>query len=79
MVQEDTEKVGPVDPVDLREGIVQNLHQPELTLCLGGFPEIYIHISRQDRHWDSLWDSQGRQEDNQVRTKWCYRIRSGST
>ena len=60
MVQKDTKKVGPVSPVDLREGLVQTLHQPELTHHLGGSPDLYIHGSRKDRHWDNLWDSQGR-------------------
>jgi hypothetical protein len=67
VVQEDTREVGPVAPVGLREGLVQNLHQPELTHCLGGFPDLYIHSFRQDRHWDNLW---GRQENNQVSDRW---------
>ena len=79
VVQEDTREVGPVAPVDLRDGLVQNLHQPDLTHRLGGFPDLYTHSSRQDSHWDNLWDNQGRQEDSWVRDRWCHRIRSGST
>jgi hypothetical protein len=60
MVQEDTREVGPVAPMDLREGLVQTLHHLELTHHLGGSPDLYIHSSRKDRHWDNLWDSQGR-------------------
>jgi hypothetical protein len=48
VVQEDTREVGPVAPVDPREGLVQTLHQHELTHHLGRFPNLYIHNSRQD-------------------------------
>jgi hypothetical protein len=45
-----TREVGLVALVDLREGLVQTLHQPELTHRLGGFPDLYIHSSRHDKH-----------------------------
>jgi hypothetical protein len=75
VVQEDTREVGPVAPVDLRAELVHTLHQSKPTNCLGGFPDLYTHSSREDNHWDI----QDRQEDSRVRDRWCHRIRSGST
>jgi hypothetical protein len=65
VVQEDTREVGPVAPVDLRAERVHTLHLSEPIHHLGGFPDLYIHSSREDNHWDS----QGMQEDNQVRDR----------
>jgi hypothetical protein len=53
LVQEDTREVGPVDPVDLRVELVHTLHLFKPILCLGGFPDLYIHSSKEDSCWDN--------------------------
>jgi hypothetical protein len=62
VVQEDMREVG---LVDLRTERVHTLHISEPIHRLGGFPDLYIHSSRED----SCWDSQGTREDNQVRDR----------
>jgi hypothetical protein len=81
VVQEDTREVGPVALVDLKEGLVQTLHQPRDYISSGRISRpLYPQLqTRQDKHWGSLWESQGRKEDSRVRDKWCHRIHSGST
>ena len=64
MVQEDTREVGPVAPVDLRAEKVHTLHLSKSILCLGGFPDLYIHTSRED----------SQERDRQ----WCHKTHSGS-
>jgi hypothetical protein len=65
VVLEDTREVGPVAPMDLRAERVHTLHLYEPIHHLGGFPDLFIHSSREDNHWDS----QGMQEDSQVRDR----------
>jgi hypothetical protein len=75
VVQEDTREAGLVAPVDLRVEQVDTLHLFEPIHHLGGFPNLYIHSSREDNQWDS----QGMQEDYQVRDRQCHRIHSERT
>jgi hypothetical protein len=74
VVQEDTREVGLVAPIDLRAERVHTLHQYEAIHHLGGFPNLYIHISRGGSHWDN----HGIQEDSQVKDRSCQRIHSES-